>query len=179
MPKLRDLKKEDFSPLWLSLGVFSFDQITKYFIVKVIPQNTVYWSTGPEEFFRLIHVRNLGTLFSLFHDLSSVVRIVVLILFPVALLGVVVKLILISEEFTRHQKWCLAGILGGGIGNILDRIFRPDGVVDFLDFRFYGLFKLERWPTFNVADASVVVFTILLFLSLLSHSKEQAKDSKK
>ncbi|HOX92234.1 MAG TPA: signal peptidase II, partial [Spirochaetales bacterium] len=61
----------------------------------------------------------------------------------------------------------LAGIIGGGMGNILDRIFRADGVVDFLSVKFYGLFGLERWPTFNVADATVVVCGILLAASTL------------
>ena len=45
-------------------------------------------------------------------------------------------------------------------------MFRPDGVVDFLDFKFYGLFGLERWPTFNIADASLVVASIVLVILL-------------
>lgn len=59
-------------------------------------------------------------------------------------------------------------ILGGGVGNIIDRIFRPLGVVDFIDVRFYGLFGLERWPTFNIADSAIVVGGILLIISLLT-----------
>ena len=51
------------------------------------------------------------------------------------------------------------------------------GVVDFLDFRFYGILGMERWPTFNLADATVVVSGILLFISFLipSRSREEAK----
>ena len=48
---------------------------------------------------------------------------------------------------------------------IIDRIARPDGVIDFLSVKFYGLFGLERWPTFNVADSAVVVCGILLVVS--------------
>ena len=67
----------------------------------------------------------------------------------------------------------MAGIIGGGFGNLIDRIFRPAGVVDFIDVRFYGIFGLERWPTFNVADASVVVAGILLIVSfILEKDKE-------
>ena len=58
-------------------------------------------------------------------------------------------------------------LVGGGLGNYVDRIFRPAGVVDFLDFKFYGIFGLERWPTFNVADMTVVISGILLFISFL------------
>ena len=72
-----------------------------------------------------------------------------------------------GREITTLQRWAIAGILGGGIGNLLDRLFRPGGVVDFIDVRFFGIFGLRRWPTFNVADSSVVVCGILLVLSLL------------
>jgi signal peptidase II len=65
------------------------------------------------------------------------------------------------------QRWVLCGIVGGGIGNVIDRIFRPEGVVDFVSVKFYGLFGLERWPTFNVADSSVVVCAILLVVSTI------------
>jgi signal peptidase II len=72
-----------------------------------------------------------------------------------------------SDEFTQLQRWAAAGIIGGGLGNIIDRIFRPDGVVDFVSVRLYGLFGFERWPTFNVADSSVVVCCIILLISIL------------
>ena len=57
----------------------------------------------------------------------------------------------------------MAGIIGGGLGNLIDRIVRPDGVVDFITVKFYGIFGYDRWPTFNIADASVVG-SVLLFL---------------
>ena len=75
-----------------------------------------------------------------------------------------------SNDFTRLQRWAVAGILGGGIGNIIDRIFRPDGVVDFISVKFYGLLGFERWPTFNLADSSVVVCCILLLVSIIAGS---------
>ncbi|WP_210380123.1 signal peptidase II, partial [Borreliella garinii] len=55
-----------------------------------------------------------------------------------------------------REKNCIARtsfllIFSGGVGNIIDRLFRPSGVVDFLDFKFFGIFGLDRWPTFNFA----------------------------
>ena len=48
------------------------------------------------------------------------------------------------------------------------RIFRFDeGVVDFISVKFYGIFGLERWPTFNISDSCVVVFVILFAVSVL------------
>ena len=44
------------------------------------------------------------------------------------------------DPLTRFQKWSFGALVGGGLGNYVDRIFRPDGVVDFLDFKFYGIF---------------------------------------
>jgi len=57
--------------------------------------------------------------------------------------------------------------LGGGIGNLIDRIFRSFRVVDFISVKVYGFLGFERWPTFNVADASLVVSGILLAALLL------------
>ncbi|GHU82896.1 hypothetical protein FACS189468_7570 [Spirochaetia bacterium] len=71
-----------------------------------------------------------------------------------------------SAEFTPLQRWAVAGILGGGIGNLADRIFRPDGVVDFISVNFYGFLGFSRWPTFNLADSGVVVCGIILLISV-------------
>ena len=67
------------------------------------------------------------------------------------------------DDYSVYVSVC--GIVGGGIGNLIDRFFRPEGVVDFIDVKFYGLFGMERWPTFNVADSAVVVCGILLIIS--------------
>jgi signal peptidase II len=70
------------------------------------------------------------------------------------------------------QRWATAGILGGGIGNLIDRIFRSEGVVDFISIKFYGFLGFERWPTFNIADSSVVVCCLLLFITILFSFKK-------
>jgi len=82
-----------------------------------------------------------------------------------------------SEEFTGIQRWAVAGIIGGGIGNLIDRIIRTDGVVDYVSVRIFGLFGWERWPTFNIADSSVVVCSILLFVTILIIPQKKEKTS--
>ena len=72
-----------------------------------------------------------------------------------------------TSELSQLQRWLLAAVLGGGVANFVDRVFRPAGVVDFIDVKFYGLFGLVRFPTFNVADSSVVVAGILLLVTFL------------
>ena len=118
------------------------------------------------DFFRLIFVKNTGVAFSLGDQLPGFLRIILFILLPLGILGYLAYYTIRSREESVLQKFCLAGIVGGGFGNLIDRIFRPDGVVDFLDFRFYGFLGMERFPTFNVADSAIVVSGILLFISL-------------
>ena len=59
---------------------------------------------------------------------------------------------------------------------MIDRLFRSLRVVDFISVKFYGLFGLERFPTWNVADSAVVVSVILLLLSFII---KEIKGSKK
>ena len=92
---------------------------------------------------------------------------------PLLVVIIVVRVYFRNKDFTRLQCWAIMGIVGGGLGNIIDRIFRSEGVVDFIDVKFYGLFGLERWPTFNVADAAVVVCGVLLFASFIFNEKKK------
>lgn len=77
------------------------------------------------------------------------------------------------KETNRIARIALVLILSGGIGNIIDRLFRPLGVVDFLDVKFFGIFGLQRWPTFNFAD-SYVVIGITLFIIYDLFAKNQS-----
>ena len=72
----------------------------------------------------------------------------------------------------------ICGVIGGGLGNIFDRFFRPEGVVDFIDVKFFGLFGMERFPTFNVADSFVMVCAILLVISVITNIVRDEKKKK-
>ena len=150
----------------LSAVLLAADQISKALVVRFIPPYSVAWSFG-RDFFRLIHVRNTGVAFSMGSGVSEAARIGLFIIVPLLVLAAVGVYLTAARELTTGQRWTLAAVLGGGLGNQIDRIFRPEGVVDFLDFKFYGLFGLERWPTFNVADASLVVSSLVLVILLI------------
>lgn len=156
--------KEKLLPLILALAVVLADQITKAFIVQNIPPYTIGW-TFAGDFLRIVHVANKGVAFSLGSTLSQTFRSLLFSLAPLVVIILVISVYFRSKEFSFLQRWCVCGIVGGGLGNIIDRIFRPQGVIDFIDVKFYGLFGLERWPTFNVADAAIVVCGILFILS--------------
>lgn len=162
-------------PFSLTIAIVALDQITKWLVsVTVRP-----WSVGVTflgDFFRIIHVYNPGIAFSIGGSLSSDFRSVAFGLLPLVVICVVIVVYFRSDDLSPFQRWCIAGIVGGGLGNLIDRFFRPEGVLDFLDVKFYGLFGLERWPTFNVADSSVVICGILLMISLLM-SIRGAKES--
>lgn len=161
-------------PLVLSLVIVVLDQVTKYFIVQSVP---LFYETGFRievigDFLRIIHARNLGIAFSIGDGLPFWARKVLFVSVPLVVLVIVFFGFYLDRETTRIQRWATAAVIGGGIGNLIDRIFRPLGVVDFIDVRFYGLFGLERWPTFNVADSSVVVGGVLLIITMLLQRPE-------
>jgi signal peptidase II len=157
-------------PLALAACVLLLDQASKWLIVARIPLRGV-GARFFGDFLRVIHVRNPGIAFSMGRDMPDTLRGIFFTLLPIAVIAALVVYYFRSKEFTLLQRWAVAGIIGGGAGNLLDRVFRPDGVVDFIDVKFFGLFGLERWPTFNIADSSVVVCGLLLAASLFFQRK--------
>jgi signal peptidase II len=163
-------------PFLLSVLIILFDQLVKGFIVAHWSANRILDVFG-NDLLWIIHVRNKAIAFSLGENLPDSWRPLLFIVLPIVVLGALVGYYLTSKEFSPFQRWLFAGILGGGIGNILDRIFRPEGVVDFISVKFYGFLGMERWPTFNIADASVVVCGLLLLLSSFVSSKPKPAET--
>ncbi len=157
-----------YKHLLLSLAIIIVDQITKSLIVANIKLNTIGYSFF-NDFLQIIHVRNNAVAFSLGNTLSLPIRTVLFIFLPILMLGYIFYLMYFEKEIsiTKFQRWLLAGFIGGGIGNLIDRIFRDFQVVDFMSNKVYGLFGLQRWPTWNIADASIVVCATLMVISLI------------
>lgn len=155
-----------FWPLMASALIVALDQFTKALVTAAIPVGTVAWAWG-SDFFWLVHQRNTGVAFSLGNGLPEGLRHVLFIVIPLAVLAFLGVYTWRDKTLTALQRWGLGLILGGGVGNIIDRIFRPDGVVDFLSFRLYGFLGMERFATFNIADSGVTVGGALIVLSLI------------
>ncbi|MDR1636261.1 MAG: signal peptidase II [Treponema sp.] len=165
--------KDKTLPFILTGLVVLADQLVKNFIVNRWPrEGTLIKDVFNNGFLYLYHVRNKAIAFSLGHNLPESLRPILFVIVPIIVLGLLVWYYFRSEEFSSLQRWAVAGILGGGLGNIIDRIFRPDGVVDFVSVKFYGFLGLERWPTFNIADSSVVVCCILFLVSIFMDSRK-------
>ena len=170
-------KAKKIVPLLLMLAVILLDQITKILIVKYVRFGTVGFQCFGD-FLRIIHVCNPGIAFSIGQGWSLAVRGILFRIVPLIVIILVLCVYMRNDTFTQLQRWAIAGIAGGGFGNLIDRFFRKEGVVDFIDVKFYGLFGLERWPTFNVADAAVVVCGILLIASFIITVKNDAQAGK-
>ena len=164
--------KKKILPFILTAAAIIIDQFSKAFIVKNWPQeNTFIADIFGNEFLQIYHVRNTAIAFSMGDNLPDFIKPVLFIILPIGVLAFLIWYYFKTDEFTPLQRWCLAGILGGGLGNLIDRIFRPSGVVDFISVKFYGFLGFSRWPTFNLADSFVVIFGILLLITIFKPSR--------
>jgi signal peptidase II len=170
---MRDSKR--FLPFILTAALVLVDQISKLLVMKYIPLNTVGASIFGD-FLIICHVRNTGVAFSMGADSPLFVRVLLFVVVPMLLMAFLCWLIATKRNIlTDRQRSLVAGIAGGGFGTLVDRIFRFDqGVVDFISVKFYGIFGLDRWPTFNLSDSFVVVFVILFAISVI-FSRESRK----
>ena len=160
------ISSKKIKPLILTCIILILDQFTKLLIVRNIPIHTIGMSYF-NGLIRIIHTRNLAIAFSMGISLPDSVRYILFTIIPIAILAGLLVYFLKSNDFTTIQRWAVAGILGGGIGNLIDRVFRPLGVVDFVDVKFFGIFGLDRWPTFNVADSTVVISGLILLIAFI------------
>ena len=151
-----------------ALLVVAADQLTKIGIRSNLDVGQSLFELG---FFRIIRVPpNTGAAFGLFQGQSFALTIV-------ALIGVVVLLLFVlffSRRFpfldSRLNKVALGLILGGTVGNLIDRL-NPDlgGVTDFI--------SIGIWPAFNIADSAITVGVIIFAGSLIFLSRAKTTDS--
>jgi len=172
----KDLKAKLW-PIILAVVVVILDQLTKALIVKTIPVYTIGASFFGD-LIRIIHVSNTGVAFSVGSTWSETARHFLFSFMPLIVIAIVVVIYFRNKEWNTLQRWAIMGIVGGGLGNLIDRFFRAEGVVDFIDVKFFGLFGLQRWPTFNVADSAVVVCGILLIVSFIIITVKDEKSRK-
>lgn len=178
-----NIEKKNLLPFILTFAVILADQLTKLLVEIYIPLDYANGrlGLGPAffgDFLRIIRVYNTGVAFSLGDSWPLAIRRLSFGLVPLVVMILVVAVYFRNKDFSTLQRWAICGVLGGGFGNLIDRFFRARGVVDFIDVKFYGLFGMERWPTFNVADAAVVICGIMLVVSFLVQISKESKTKK-
>ncbi|MBN4666347.1 lipoprotein signal peptidase [Pandoraea nosoerga] len=144
---------------WLGIAVIAIllDQVTKLTILKTFQYGEFRPLTS---FFNLVLVYNKGAAFSFLAAAGGWQR------WFFTLLGVVAAAVIIWLLKRHHgqKMFCLSLslILGGALGNVIDRVIYGH-VVDFLDFHVGGW----HWPAFNVADSAICVGAVLLVIDEL------------
>ena len=124
-------------------------------------------------FFQLVHVRNTGAAFGIGANASSEIVPIFLNVGAIAVFCVVVVYALRSAVTDRVLQVGLHLILGGAIGNLIDR-FRFGWVVDFLDVYATWGGREHHWPAFNVADSAICIGIVLLFFDMRKKPEESA-----
>lgn len=162
MPKM--LRDSGLRFLWITLLAIVLDQWTK---LAVLSSFDLYESIQITGFFNLTYVRNYGAAFSFLHDAGGWQRY-----FFTTIALVVSALILWwlyrSPKEQRLLPVAYSFILGGAIGNVIDRIMHGY-VVDFLDF-YVGTY---HWPAFNIADSAIFIGAALLIADLFVNKEKE------
>lgn len=139
-----------------ALLVVIADQVTKLIVEQSFRLGESIPLVETFDLLRLTFITNTGAAWGIlrgYHTLLVLVAVLVS-------LGCIWIIETASRPLVRLSASC---ILGGGLGNMLDRLFLSYGVVDFVDVGFYGV----RWPAFNVADSLLFVGMIFFVLATI------------
>src|SRR5688572_13921117 len=148
----------------LSAFVIALDAFTKWLITQNFELHGDPKVIIPG-FFQIVHVRNTGAAFGIGANHPSPLVPLLLNIGAITVFAIVVVYSLRAAIQDRMLQFGLHLILGGAIGNLIDR-FRFGSVVDFLDFYLMIGGEPRHWPAFNVADSAICIGIALLFLDM-------------
>jgi len=158
------------APIVSALLLGAADQASKVWAVRNLPLFEP--RVLVHGFFDLVHVRNTGVAFSLLSNLDHRWVHPLLLLATVLAMGAVLAYIAYLP-CRGAAPIGLGLILGGAIGNLIDRA-RLGYVVDFIDL----YWRNHHWPTFNVADVGITVGVVLLLIDMVLSPKEPGDASR-
>lgn len=148
--------------LWLIPLILVIDQVSKQIVRGVMVRGHSLPVLG--DFFRLTYIHNSGAAFGLNLGSPLLHTLVALVA-----LGALIWLLWTAPRENRLMRFSLCLVLGGALGNIVDRLYLNE-VIDFFDF---GLGTL-RWPVFNFADLFVTVGIALLAYSYSRRGRRES-----
>lgn len=141
------------------------DQISKFGIdTQLIADKPIIVG----EYFNLVKVWNTGVSFSMFNGYGEIGRGILVVF---ALLVVLFLLNWMRKEKDGRKIVCLAMIIGGALGNVIDRI-RVGAVLDFLDFHYADM----HWPAFNLADTFICIGAVMMILFEINEGRQKGAD---
>lgn len=150
---------------WL-VFILVTDQLTKFIVDRTMPLH--HSIPVIDNLFNLTYIRNTGAAFGIFAGSAAAFRLPFLILVSVLAAGFICALLRRLPETEKGLMTALAFILGGAVGNLIDRVVHGE-VIDFLDFYWAGY----HWPAFNVADSFITVGVAITVFYLI---KAKGKD---
>jgi signal peptidase II len=146
----------------IALAVLLVDQLSKWWIRSSLE---LYEIIELIPCFQIIYVRNLGAAFSFLSDAGGWQRWFFIILSSLAAIAIYVWISRLSL-----QRWLealgLSLILGGAVGNLIDRVFLGY-VVDFLDVYYQDW----HWPVFNIADSAITIGVLIMIVDILFYQQ--------
>ena len=148
----------------ISVILFIIDQISKLLVIKYIDIN--HSIELIRNFFYLTYTHNEGAAFSILTG-----QRIFLIVIAITILVILFNYIRKNKTKNKVETVAFSLIIGGSLGNLIDRIIRGY-VVDFLDFKIFGY----NYPIFNIADTFIVVGVFLLLI--LTFRKEHNNDNR-
>jgi len=148
------------------LVTLPLDQLTKYWIIGEFH----YGERLPviAGFFDLTHVRNPGGAFSMFASGPAEQRMIFFVGTTLVAIGLLIAFFRRLEPNAGVSALALGSILGGAIGNLIDRLVHGE-VIDFLDVHLWGGYT---WPTFNLADSFIVMGVAVLMVEIFFADEE-------
>lgn len=152
--------------LLAAAAVVVADQLSKLWVVGNIPLHTTV--DAVPGLFHLTYVQNTGAAFSSFQGMQWLF----LVIFVLFTLGVIWEFSKKRMAFTNFDRWCIALVYAGGLGNMIDRV-RLGYVVDMIAVDFI------KFPVFNVADCFITCGCIMLVVSLVFFNRDFWKDETK
>jgi signal peptidase II len=154
--------------LLLIAAVVALDQLTKAVVATRLGLHE--YVPVVDGLLSLSHVRNRGAAFGLFNEWDVPYQAQLLSLLSVAALAAIAVYFLRLPAVARLPRLALALVLGGAIGNLVDRV-RLGYVVDFV----HVYWRTHQWPDFNVADSAITVGVTLLVLDILRSPAHEAQ----
>lgn len=148
--------------LILSVAIVILDQFTKIWAINTLKDAGTI--TIIPNFFRLLYVENFGAAFGILQNKRWIFIIISLIV----IIAIIFFLLKNYSKLNLLSKIAMAMLLGGAIGNFIDRA-KLGYVVDFFSFR---LFNAYEFPVFNVADIFIVLGTFAIFILVLLNKLE-------
>jgi signal peptidase II len=153
--------------VWIMAAVIVLDQATKLLVDRLLALHESHQVL--DGFLRLTYVRNRGAAFGILSDAELPYQSALFSLLSLAALSAIALYAWRLPAESRLPKTALALIMGGAVGNLVDRM-RLGYVIDFVD----AYVGPHHWPAFNVADSAISIGVALLIVDMLWHPHPRA-----